>query len=161
MYCGLFYRQINKTRMSNIVEMVGADKNLVNMLRGVRASGLDEILSLKGPFTIFAPTDMAFGKLEAGRMKHLLQAENKEQLTELLSHHMVDGLVNFCDLQDDQKLVTRNGRVLLIKVENGKVRINGATVQGRDSTGSNGVVHSLDTVIEMKPLPVPSQDVKR
>lgn len=136
--------------MSNVVEVVVADKNLATMSRSVKAVGLDTVLSQKGPFTIFAPTDLAFGKLDTGRIEQLLKTENKEKLTELLNHHVVEGITNFNDLKDNQKLVTANGRELNVKVADGKVTINGATVQGRDSIGSNGVVHSLDTVIEMK-----------
>lgn len=136
--------------MSNVVEVVVADKNLATMSKSVKAVGLDTVLSQKGPFTIFAPTDIAFGKLDAGRMEQLLKTENKDKLTELLNHHVVEGLTNFGDLKDNQKLVTTNGRELSVKVADGKITINGATVQGRDSKGSNGVVHSLDTVIEMK-----------
>ncbi|OSZ79538.1 hypothetical protein CAP35_15195 [Chitinophagaceae bacterium IBVUCB1] len=136
--------------MSNVVEVVVADKNLATMSRSVKAVGLDAVLSQKGPFTIFAPTDIAFGKLVAGKMEQLMQAANKDKLTELLNHHVVEGLTNFNDLKDNQKLVTANGRELNVKVADGKVTINGATVQARDNVGSNGVVHSLDTVIEMK-----------
>ncbi len=120
------------------------------MSRSVKTAGLDTVLSQRGPFTIFAPTDIAFGKLAHGRMESLLKTENKEKLTELLNHHVVEGLTNFRDFQDNQKLVTVNGRELTVKVTDGKVTINGAVLQGRDSEGSNGVVHSLDTVIEMK-----------
>lgn len=136
--------------MSNVVEVVVADKNLATMSRSVKAVGLDTVLAQKGPFTIFAPTDIAFGKLEAGRMEYLLKEENKEKLTQLLNHHIVEGTTNYLDLKDDQKLVTNNGRQLNVKIVDGKITINGATIQGRDSVGSNGVVHSLDTVIEMK-----------
>ena len=133
--------------MSNVVEVVVADKNLATMSKSVKAVGLDTVLSQKGPFTIFAPTDIAFGKLDAGKIENLLKTENKEKLTTLLNNHVVEGLSNFADLKDNQKLVTANGRELNVKVADGKVSINGATIQGRDSKGSNGVVHSLDTVI--------------
>ena len=78
------------------------------------------------------------------------ETEEEEKLVSLLYHHVVDGITNFKDLKDNQKLVTTNGRELTVKVAGSKVTINGATLQGRDSAGSNGVVHSLDTVIEMK-----------
>lgn len=136
--------------MSNIVEVVVADKNLATMSRSVAAAGLESLLTQKGPFTLFAPTDLAFGKLTAGRMEQLLKTENKEKLTELLNHHIVEGVTNFNDLKDNQKLVTNNGRELNVRIVEGKVTINGATIQGRDSAGTNGVVHSLDTVIELK-----------
>lgn len=136
--------------MLNIVDVVVADKNLATMSKSVKAAGLDTVLSQKGPFTIFAPTEIAFGKLAGGTLENLLKTDNKERLTTLLNHHVVEGITNFKDFKDNQKLVTVNGRELTVKVADGKVTINGATLQGRDSEGSNGVVHSLDTVIEMK-----------
>lgn len=136
--------------MSNVVEVVVADRNLATMSRSIKTADLDKVLEGKGPFTIFAPTDLAFGKLQSGRLEGLLKTENREKLTELLNHHVVDGLINFKDLKDKQKLVTANGRELTVKVADGKVAINGATLQGRDNVGSNGIVHSLDTVIEMR-----------
>jgi len=136
--------------MSNVVEVVVADKNLATMSRSVKATGLDMVLSKAGPFTIFAPTEIAFGKLRSGRMQDLLKTENKEKLTALLNGHVVEGLINFADLRDNDKLATMSGSELSVKVRGGTVIINGAIVLGRDSAGSNGVVHSLDTVIEAK-----------
>jgi uncharacterized surface protein with fasciclin (FAS1) repeats len=136
--------------MSNVVDVVVADRNLATMLRGVKAAGLEAELSQKGPYTIFAPTDLAFGKLEAGHLESFLKPENKEKLIELLKHHVVEELIAFSDLKDGQHIPTANGRDLNVRVVDGKVSINGAVVQGRDSSGTNGIVHSLDTVIEMK-----------
>lgn len=136
--------------MSNVVEVVLADVNLTTMSRGLKAVELDSVLSKKGPFTIFAPTNIAFGKLQAGHMESLLKKENKTKFAELLNHHIVEELISLGDLKDNQKLVTANGRELLVKVNGEKVTINGSILQGRNSIGSNGVVHSLDTVIEMK-----------
>lgn len=135
--------------MSNVVEVVVADVNLTTMSKSLKAVELDTVLSKKGPFTIFAPTNIAFGKLQPGRMEGLLKTENREKFTELLNHHIVEGLINFQDLKDNQKLATTNGRELTVKVVENKVTINGSNLQRRDSTASNGVVHSLDTVIEM------------
>jgi|SRR6185369_8725190 len=133
--------------MSNIVDVVVADKNLGTMLRGVKAAGLEIELSKAGPFTVFAPTDLAFGKLAAGEMAELLKPENKVRLTDILNYHVVEGKTNFKDLKDGQKLKTINGKELDVKVIGGNVTINGAKVQGRDSEASNGVVHSLETII--------------
>ena len=136
--------------MSNVVDVVVADKNLATMLKGVKAAGLEVELSKTGPFTVFAPTDLAFGKLAAGQMTELLKPENKVKLSDILNYHVVAGKTNFKDLKDGQKLKTINGKELDVKVSNGNVTINGATIQARDSEASNGVVHSLDTVIAVK-----------
>ena len=135
--------------MSNILDVVVADKNLVTMLKSVKAAGLETELSKTGPFTVFAPTDLAFGKLAQGELTELLKPENKMKLTGMLNSHVVQGKTNFKDLKDGQKLKTISGKELDVKVKDGKVTINGATVQGRDSEASNGVVHSLDSIISV------------
>lgn len=136
--------------MSNIVDVVVADKNLASMSRGVKAAGLETELSKAGPFTIFAPTDIAFGKLAAGEMDELLKPENKVKLSDILNYHIVEGKTNFKELKDGQKLKTLNGKELDVKVSGSNVTINGAKVQGRDSEASNGVVHSLDAILSVK-----------
>ena len=134
--------------MSNIVEVVVADKNLVTMLKSVKATELETELRKTGPFTVFAPTDLAFRKLASGEITELLKPENKVKLTDILNYHVVKGKTNFKDFKDGQRLKTINGKELNVKVSNGKVTINGATVQGRDYEASNGVVHSVDAIIK-------------
>ena len=136
--------------MSNVIEIVVADKNLATMSKSVIAAGLETELAKKGPFTVFAPSEMAFGKLPSGLLADWMKPENKIKLMAILNHHVVDGKNNFKDLKDSQKLVTVNGRELQVKVANQEVTINGAKVQSRDNEASNGVVHSLDTVIALK-----------
>lgn len=136
--------------MSNVIDVVVADKNLATMSKSVKAAGLETELTKRGPFTIFAPSEIAFGKLASGVLAGWLKPENKEQLNTILGHHVVEGRSNFKDLKNGQKLVTVNGRELQVKVDNGQVTINGAKVQNHDNEASNGVVHSLDTVIAMK-----------
>ncbi len=136
--------------MSNIVDVVVADKNLATMLRTVKAAGLEVELSKSGPFTVFAPSDIAFGKLAEGELTELLKPENKIKLTDILNYHVVAGRTEFKDLKDGLTLKTINGKQLDIKVINGSVTVNGSTVRGRDSEASNGVVHSLDKLISVK-----------
>lgn len=133
--------------MSNIVDVVVADKNMATMLRGVKAAGLETALSEPGPYTVFAPSEIAFGKLPAGELTELLKPENKAKLTGMLNNHVVEGKKNFKDFTDGEKLKTIDGKELLVKISNGRVLINGAFIQGRDNEASNGVVHSLDAVI--------------
>jgi len=135
--------------MSNIIDVVVADKNLATMSKSVKAAGLETELTKKGPFTVFAPSETAFGKLASGVLADWLKPENKIKFASILNHHVVEGKNNFKDLKDGQKLVTVNGRELQVKVNDGNVTVNGAKVQGRDNEASNGVVHSLDTVIAL------------
>lgn len=133
--------------MSNIVEIVASSKYLSTMSKGIKAAGLETELNKTGPFTLFAPTEIAFGKLYEGELNGWMKPENKLKLTEILNLHVVQGKYNFKDFTDGQKLVTLNGKELNIKVSGSNVTVNGARVQGRDSEATNGVVHSLDTVV--------------
>src|SRR4051794_29608506 len=133
--------------MSNITQVVKQDKYLTTLNRGVTASGLDQVLSGTGPFTLFAPSDLAFGKLEGGTMENLLKADNKLKLADLLNYHVVAGKIEFKDLKDGEKLKTMNGKELSVRTKDGKVTVNGATIQQRDLKTSNGVIHSLDSVL--------------
>jgi len=134
--------------MSNITQVVRQDKYLTTLKRGVMASGLNQVLSGTGPFTLFAPSDLAFGKLEGGIIENLLKAENKLKLADLLNHHIVAGKIEFKDLKDGEKLKTVNGKELSVFIKDGKVSVNGAIIQQRNVKTSNGVIHSLDTVLE-------------
>jgi uncharacterized surface protein with fasciclin (FAS1) repeats len=133
--------------MSNITQVVNEDKNMTTLKRGVIASGLDKILSGTGPFTVFAPSDLAFEKLEKGVLDNLLKPENKAKLVDVLNHHVVSGKINFKDLKDGEKLKTVNGKELRVHAKDGNVSIDGAKIQNHDVQTSNGVIHSLDTVM--------------
>lgn len=117
------------------------------MLRGVIAADMETELSQTGPFTVFAPSESAFGKLPQGELPFLLKAENKIILKALLGSHIVNGKTIFNEFRDGQTLTTISGRELQVKVSNGNVRINGSVILGRDLEASNGVIHSLDSVI--------------
>ena len=132
--------------MSNIVDVVVADKNLATMSKSVKAAQLETELSKPGPFTVFAPTDLAFGKLK-DEVTELLKPENRIKLTGILNYHVVEGKTSFKDFKDGQKLKTLNGKELTVHVANGAVTVNGAKVQARDMQADNGVVHALDTVV--------------
>jgi uncharacterized surface protein with fasciclin (FAS1) repeats len=140
----------NFRNLSTVVDVVAADKNLAAMSKGIKAAGLEIELSKLGPFTVFAPTEMAFGKLAQGQLPELLKPENKVKLTDLLNYHVVEGKTVFRDFKDGQQLKTINGKQLDVKVVSGNVSINGSNLQGRDSEASNGVVHSVDRVMTSK-----------
>jgi uncharacterized surface protein with fasciclin (FAS1) repeats len=133
--------------MSNITQVVNEDKNMTTLKRSVIASGLDKVLSGTGPFTIFAPSDLAFEKLEKGVLDNLLKPENKAKLVDVMNYHVVSGKISFADLKDGQKLKTVSGKELRVHVKDGQVSIEGARIQGHDVPTSNGVIHSLDTVM--------------
>jgi len=133
--------------MSNIVDVVVADRNLATLSKSVKAAQLETQLSKPGPFTFFAPTDLAFGKLKDGEIKDYLMPENRLKLTGMINNHVVEGKTDFKDFKDGQKLKSINGKELLVQIKNGAVTINGAKVQASDKQADNGVVHSVDTVV--------------
>jgi uncharacterized surface protein with fasciclin (FAS1) repeats len=134
--------------MSNITQVVNTDKNLTTLKKGVHASDLDQLLSSTGPFTFFAPLDLAFAKLEKGVMDNLLERQNKTDLTSLLNGHIVAGKISFDDLKDGDKLHTIDGKEITVHAKNGTVRINDATIQAENLKTTNGVIHTLDTVLK-------------
>jgi uncharacterized surface protein with fasciclin (FAS1) repeats len=133
--------------MLNILEVIGADKNLTTMLRTIKVAGLETELRDAGPFTVFAPSEMAFGKLAGGEMGAFLKPENRTKLSNIVRNHIVEGKKKLSDFRDGEKLRTINGNELEVTVANGLVFVSGSTIQGRDFEASNGIVHSVDKIM--------------
>lgn len=111
------------------------------------AAGLVSALKEPGPFTVFAPTDEAFAKLPAGTVENLLKPENKQQLVDILTYHVVPGKVMAADVAGIDEAKTLNGKMIDVEVEGSAVKINDATVTATDIAASNGVIHVIDQVI--------------
>jgi len=129
----------------NIVVVAKEAGSFTTLLAAAEAAGLVETLTGAGPYTVFAPTDDAFAKLPAGTVESLLK--DKEKLTQILTYHVVPGKVMASDVTGMTSATTVEGSDLAIKVENGKVMINDATVVTADVQASNGVIHVIDTVL--------------
>ena len=136
--------------MSNITQVVNTDKSMKTLKKGLHYSDLDQLLSSSGPFTFFAPSDIAFEKQGNTFMDDLLTAENKPALTDLLHNHILDSVVSFQNLKDGDKLTTINGKELLVTVKDGRVNINDNPIEIRQQKISNGVIHLTDTVFMKK-----------
>jgi len=134
--------------MKNITDVVNEDRNYTNLNKGVVAAGLKDELAGTGPFTIFAPTDIAFGKLTEGEFTTLQKPEHKAELAELLHNHVIKGKTYYKDLKDGQKLKSVNGKELRVSVKDGSVAINGAKLQSHEIEGVNGVVHPIESVLK-------------
>ena len=113
----------------------------------LEAAGLVETLKGAGPFTVFAPTDEAFAKLPAGTVENLLKPENKDQLTAILTYHVVPGKVMAARRGGIDEARTVNGKMIDVEVDGSSVKVNDATVTAADVAASNGVIHVIDTVI--------------
>jgi uncharacterized surface protein with fasciclin (FAS1) repeats len=137
--------------------IVSSDKNIVEnaiavpvfstLVAATQAADLVTTLQGPGPFTVFAPANDAFTKLPAGTVETLLQPENKAQLQGILTYHVVSGKILAADLKDGQIVKTVQGGNLKVTKIDGKVMINGATVQAADAISSNGVIHVIDSVL--------------
>ncbi len=131
----------------DIVETAVAAGAFETLVAAVQAAGLVETLQGEGPFTVFAPTDEAFAALPAGTVESLLQPENRDQLVAILTYHVVAGKVMAADVVNLTSAETVNGASVTIAVEDGAVKIDGATVIQADIEASNGVIHVIDQVI--------------
>ena len=136
----------------NIVQNAVNSKDHTTLVAAVKAAGLVETLEGKGPFTVFAPTNAAFGKLPAGMVDTLVKPENKATLTKILTYHVVAGKFDASDLADGKKLKTVEGEELTVKHADGKIWITDAKgdqsmVSISNVHQSNGVIHVVDTVL--------------
>lgn len=136
-----------KSYSKNIVDTAVAAGNVNSFAAALKAAGLVEALQGDGPFTVFAPTDAAFAALPEGTVEALLQPQNRDKLTAILTYHVVPGKVMAADVVGLETASTVNGADLLIEVADGSVRIGDATVVATDVMASNGVIHVIDRVM--------------
>jgi uncharacterized surface protein with fasciclin (FAS1) repeats len=130
----------------------GLSENHTTLLAALKAAGLADKASAAGPFTVFAPDNAAFNKLPDGTVATLLKPENKKMLSDILLYHVVMGSVMSSDLKSGQVITTVQGDKLTVRMKNGKVMLEDAkggmsTVTLADIKATNGVVHSIDTVL--------------
>ena len=131
----------------DIVDTAVAADGFKTLVAAVKAAGLVETLKGKGPFTVFAPTDEAFKKLPAGTLDSLLKPENKKKLVAILTYHVVAGKVMAADVVKLTEAKTVQGQSVKVKVDGGKVKVDGANVVKTDIACGNGVIHVIDAVI--------------
>jgi uncharacterized surface protein with fasciclin (FAS1) repeats len=89
----------------------------------------------------------SFAKLPAGTVENLLKPENKDQLTAILTYHVVPGKVMTADVVKLKEAKTVNGKMLKVTVKGSTVMINDAKVTATDVGASNGVIHIIDSVL--------------
>ena len=143
----------------NIVQNAVNSKDHTTLVAAVKAAGLVETLSSKGPFTVFAPTNAAFAKLPAGTVETLVMPENKATLTTILTYHVLPGKVTSGQIaalvakhrgtatlktvQGQSLKFTKHGRGYMITdAKGGTAMITIANVNQ-----SNGVIHVIDSVL--------------
>ena len=128
----------------NIVETAVAAGSFNTLVAAVKAAGLVDLLSGPGPFTVFAPSDDAFKKIPKETLDALIA--DKDQLTKVLTYHVVPGKVMASQVVTMSTAKTAQGQDVSIDSANG-VKINMSKVVTPDIETSNGVIHVIDTVL--------------
>jgi transforming growth factor-beta-induced protein len=130
----------------SIVDIAVEDGRFTTLVAALQAAGLDEALAGEGSFTVFAPTDDAFGKLPAGTIDALLA--DIPSLADILLYHVVDGKVMAQDVVGLEDAETLQGASFMILVDGGLVKLNGdSNVIITDIEAFNGVIHVIDSVL--------------
>lgn len=144
----------------DIVDNAVNSKDHTTLVAAVKAAGLVETLKTAGPFTVFAPTNEAFGKLPAGTVETLVKPENKATLTKILTYHVVAGKLDANELM--KQIKAGKGKATLKTVSGGMLyaMMNGdkniilkdekggmANISIYDVYQSNGVIHVIDQVV--------------
>ena len=145
---------------STIVAVAAGTDDLSTLVAAVTAAGLVETLNSDGPFTVFAPPNSAFEKLPEGTVATLLEPDQKDALTGILTYHVVSGEVMAADLvaaisgEEDGtfEITTVNGAILTASIVGGAPILtdaagNTSSIIATDIDASNGVVHLIDTVV--------------
>ncbi len=144
---------------ASLLELLGGSQEHATLANAVRTAGLERTLSGAQPYTLFAPTEAAFGKLPAGTVNGLLAPDRKGQLTALITVHIVPGTVTAEDLgravergKGKAQLATVGGATLTFAKQGDALvltdpRAGQARVVAADRTASNGVIHAIDAVL--------------
>jgi uncharacterized surface protein with fasciclin (FAS1) repeats len=132
----------------DIVALAQGNDQLSTLVTAVSTADLAGTLQGKGPYTVFAPTNAAFGDLGQNTVDTLLERRNRDQLTSVLTYHVVPGKLEAAQLRNGQTLTTVEGSKLRVRIDGSTVSVGGATVVTPDVEASNGVVHVIDGVLQ-------------
>ena len=132
----------------NVIDKLNETGKFTKLNETLSKSGLNENLKGKVPFTVFAPLDDAFAAISAQTYYGLLREDNKDKLVNILGRHVFSKKITSSDIDGEIKLKAINGEEVTIKKVNGIVYINEAEVVTADIEVSNGVIHSINRVLQ-------------
>ncbi|RNC84926.1 MAG: fasciclin domain-containing protein [Winogradskyella sp.] len=150
------------TAQKTIVDVAVGNQDFSTLVTALKAADLVSALQGDGPFTVFAPTNAAFGKIDKAALGNLLKPENKKALTNVLTYHVVPAKLMASDVvaalkKNNGKVEVKglNGQVLTVMSKNGKIWIkdqngNYSEIVATDVKADNGVIHVIDTVVMPK-----------
>ena len=142
-----------------IVEAAVSNKDFSTLVTALKAADLVGALSGEGPFTVFAPNNDAFAKIDSETLGNLLKPENVKALTNILTYHVVSGKLMASDVASalksgygKAKLTALNGQTLTARSKDGKIFLedtqgNMSQIIATDVAGSNGVIHVISSVV--------------
>jgi uncharacterized surface protein with fasciclin (FAS1) repeats len=142
-----------------IVDVAVGNEDFSTLVAALKAADLVGALQAEGPFTVFAPNNAAFGKIDKNTLNSLLQPENKQALTNILTYHVVPSKLMASDVvaalekgMGKVEVKGLNGQVLTVMSKDGKIWIkdqkgNYSEIIATDVKASNGVIHVIDTVV--------------
>lgn len=134
----------------NLIETIAKEDKFSTFSRLLGTSGAIAAFSQEGPFTVFVPTNDAFGKIPDAKMNELLNEPNQPQLKALLSYHIMHGKVMAANIPAmiTRKSVTDED---IAFSDSAGLKVNGAGIQARNIEATNGVIHQVDTVLAPPP----------
>ena len=142
-----------------IPELASSSGRLDTLVSVVKAADLAGALSSEGPFTVFAPTDEAFARLDAKTVNALLEEPGRNTLKRILTHHVVPGRLEARDLVEMDSVVTLAGTTIELSPFNGRLLVDTSVVETADINASNGVVHLIDRVLMPPPQAKPLEQL--
>jgi uncharacterized surface protein with fasciclin (FAS1) repeats len=130
----------------NILQIAIGSPDHSTLVAGVKAAGLQDVLTNAGPLTVFAPTNSAFDQLPAGTLDNLLKPENKETLKNIITFHAAPGSYTGDNIKGVMGIGQATGDKVKVEVIDGVTYVNGGKVLGTVKA-SNGYVHVIDKVL--------------
>lgn len=152
----------NSTAQGTIVDVAVGNDNFTTLVAALKAADLVKALQADGPFTVFAPTNDAFAKIDKATLSSLLEPKNQKALANILTYHVVAGKLTAKDVvaalekgKGKVELKTLNGQILTVMQKDGKIWLkdqagNYSEITATDVMGSNGVIHVIDSVVMPK-----------
>ncbi len=149
----------NVVAQGTIVDVAVGNKDFSTLVTALKAADLVGALQGDGPFTVFAPTNDAFAKLDSNTLNSLLEAKNQKALANILTYHVISGKLTATDVvsalesgNGSVDLTALNGQVINVMQKDGKIWLkdlngNYSEIVATDVMGSNGVIHVINTVV--------------
>ena len=132
---------------ANILDTLKRADGFDTFVSAVEAAGMAETLQGEGPFTVFAPTQEAFNRMDQNVLNDLMKPENKEALAQVVGIHVFEGNYSYDDLTDGMELTNLAGMTLPVTVDGDSKMIAGDLIVGSDIESSNGVIHVPNNII--------------